>query len=328
MKHSSHLTRRAAGLALALLSCWTGAALAQAPSAWPSKPMRVVVNFPPGGAADQLARAIGQPLSEALGQPVVIENRTGAGGNIAIKAVATSPADGYTLLFSSSNIVSNPAMQAPFDPIKDFAPITYAAVSPNIIYVHPSSPIQNVADLAAQLRQKRTPTTYGTPGVGTTPHIACEGLKLSASGEAVHVPYQGAAPVVAAALGNQITFGCSALPPTTSHVKAGTLRAIAVTSARRSAVMPNVPTLAESGFPDVVADNLQGLLAPAGTPPAIIDKLHKAVAAILAQPDVRDQLQNKGFDLYATTPAEFSRIIVQELDRYTKIIRRAGIKAE
>ena len=194
--------------------------------------------------------------------------------------------------------------------------------------MHPSSPIQNVADLAAQLRQKRTPTTYGTPGVGTTPHIACEGLKLSANGEAVHVPYQGAAPVVAAALGNQITFGCSALPPTTSHVKAGTLRAIAVTSARRSAVMPNVPTLAESGFPDVVADNLQGLLAPAGTPPAIIDKLHKAVAAILAQPDVRDQLQNMGFDLYATTPAEFSRIIVQELDRYTKIIRRAGIKAE
>jgi tripartite-type tricarboxylate transporter receptor subunit TctC len=258
----------------------------------------------------------------------VIENRTGAGGNIAIKAVATSPADGYTLLFSSSNIVSNPAMQAPFDPVKDFAPITYAAVSPNIIYVHPSSPIQNVADLAAQLRQKRTPTNYGTPGVGTTPHIACEGLKLSAGGEAVHVPYQGAAPVVAAALGNQITFGCSALPPTTSHVKAGTLRAIAVTSARRSAVMPNVPTLAESGFPDVVADNLQGLLAPAGTPPAIIDKLHKAVAAILAQPDVRDQLQNMGFDLYATTPAEFSRIIVQELDRYTKIIRRAGIKAE
>jgi tripartite-type tricarboxylate transporter receptor subunit TctC len=129
-------------------------------------------------------------------------------------------------------------------------------------------------------------------------------------------------------LGNQLTFGCSALPPTTSHVKAGTLRAIAVTSARRSAVMPNVPTLAESGFPDVVADNLQGLLAPAGTPPAIVDKLHKAVAAILSQPEVRDQLQNIGFDLYATTPAEFSRIIAVELERYTQIIRRAGIKAE
>ena len=317
-----------AALAAACALWSAGPALAQSTDPYPSKPIRIVVPFAPGGPTDVIARVIANNLKNSLGQPVVIENRTGAGGNIAIKAVATSPADGYTLLFSSSNIVSNPAMQAPFDPVKDFAPITYAAVSPNIIYVHPSSPIQNVADLAAQLRQKRTPTTYGTPGVGTTPHIACEGLKLSASGEAVHVPYQGAAPVVAAALGNQVTFGCSALPPTTSHVKAGTLRAIAVTSARRSAVMPNVPTLAESGFPDVVADNLQGLLAPAGTPPAIIDKLQKAVAAILAQPDVRDQLQNMGFDLYATTPAEFSRIIVQELDRYTKIIRRAGIKAE
>jgi tripartite-type tricarboxylate transporter receptor subunit TctC len=317
-----------AALAAACALWAAGPALAQSPDVYPSKPIRIVVPFAPGGPTDVIARVIANNLKNSLGQPVVIENRTGAGGNIAIKAVATSPADGYTLLFSSSNIVSNPAMQAPFDPIKDFAPITYAAVSPNIIYVHPSSPIQNVADLAAQLRQKRTPTNYGTPGVGTTPHIACEGLKLAANGEAVHVPYQGAAPVVAAALGNQVTFGCSALPPTTSHVKAGTLRAIAVTSARRSAVMPNVPTLAESGFPDVVADNLQGLLAPAGTPPAIIDKLQKAVAAILAQPDVRDQLQNMGFDLYATTPAEFSRIIVQELDRYTKIIRRAGIKAE
>lgn len=322
------LHQMGAALAAACALWSAGPALAQSTDTYPSKPIRIVVPFAPGGPTDVIARVIANNLKTTLGQPVVIENRTGAGGNIAIKAVATSPADGYTLLFSSSNIVSNPAMQAPFDPVKDFAPITYAAVSPNIIYVHPSSPIQNVADLAAQLRQKRTPTTYGTPGIGTTPHIACEGLKLSANGEAVHVPYQGAVPVVAAALGNQITFGCSALPPTTSHVKAGTLRAIAVTSARRSAVMPNVPTLAESGFPDVVADNLQGLLAPAGTAPAIIDKLHKAVAAILAQPDVRDQLQGMGFDLYATTPAEFSRIIVQELDRYTKVIQRAGIKAQ
>lgn len=303
-------------------------AQAQSADTYPNKPIRVVVPFAAGGPTDVIARVIASQLKNVLGQSVLIENRTGASGNIAIKSVATSPADGYTLLFSSSNIVSNPAMQAPFDPIKDFAPITYAAVSPNIIYVHPSSPIQNVADLAAQLRQKRNPTSYGTPGVGTTPHIACEGLKLSANGEATHVPFQGAAPVVNAVLGNQLTFGCSALPPTTSHVKAGTLRAIAVTSARRSAVMPNVPTLAESGFPDVVADNLQGLLAPAGTPPAIIDKLHKAVASILSQPEVRDQLQGMGFDLYATTPAEFSKIIVLELDRYTQIIRRAGIKAE
>lgn len=323
-------TLRQIGAALAAVFGIATVAPVQAQSAdgYPNKPIRVVVPFAAGGPTDVIARLIATNLRNVLGQPVLIENRTGAGGNIAIKSVATSAPDGYTLLFSSSNIVSNPAMQAPFDPIKDFAPITYAAVSPNIIYVHPSSPIQNVADLVAQLRQKRTPTNYGTPGVGTTPHIACEGLRLAASGEATHIPYQGAAPVVNAALGNQITFGCSAIPPTTSHVKAGTLRAIAVTSARRSNVMPNVPTLAESGFPDVVADNLQGLLAPAGTPPAIIDRLHKAVASILAQPEVRDQLQGMGFDLYATTPAEFSKIIAQELDRYAQIIRRAGIKAE
>ena len=218
-------------------------------------------------------------------------------------------------------------MQAPFDPIKDFAPITYAAVSPNIIYVHPSSPIQNVQDLVAQLKQKSNPTNFATPGVGTTPHIACEGLKMSAQGDAVHVPYQGAAPVLNAVLGNQVTFGCSAIPPTTPHIKAGKLRAIAVTSAKRSAVLPQVPTLAESGFPDLIADNLQGLLAPAGTSPAIVDRLNKAVVQTLNMPEIREQLQSSGFDLYGTTPAEFSKIIQEELGRYTQIIKKAGIQA-
>jgi len=295
---------------------------------YPTKPVKVVVPFAAGGPTDVIARLIANHLKTQVGQPFVIENKTGAGGNIAIKSVATAPADGYTLLFSSSNIVSNPAMQAPFDPVKDFSPITYAAVSPNIIYVHPSSPIKNVADLVAQLRQKTTPINFATPGVGTTPHIACEGLKLFAQGDAMHIPHQGAAPVVNAVLGNQVHYGCSALPPATPHVKAGTLRAIAVTSAKRSAVFPQVPTLAESGFPDVIADNLQGLLAPAGTPTPIIDKLNKAIVGILNQPEVRDQLQATGFDLYGTTPAEFSKIIVDEMGRYSQIIRKAGIQAQ
>ncbi len=302
-------------------------ALAQADT-YPNKPVKIVVPFAAGGPTDVIARTIANQLKNILGQPFTIENRTGAGGNIAIKSVATSPADGYTLLFSSSNIVSNPAMQAPFDPIKDFAPITYAAVSPNIIYVHPSSPTRNVQDLVNQLKQKATPTNFATPGVGTTPHIACEGLKMFAQGDAVHVPYQGAAPVVNAVLGNQVTFGCSAIPPTTSHIKAGTLRAIAVTSAKRSAVLPQVPTLAESGFADLIADNLQGLLAPAGTPAPIVDKLNKAVLQVLNTPEIRDQLQGAGFDLYGTTPAEFSKIIQDELNRYTQIIKKAGIQPQ
>jgi len=294
---------------------------------YPNKPVKIVVPFAAGGPTDVIARTIANQLKNLLGQPFTIENRTGAGGNIAIKSVAGAAPDGYTLLFSSSNIVSNPAMQAPFDPIKDFAPITYAAVSPNIVYVHPSSPIQNVQDLVAQLKQKSNPTNFATPGVGTTPHIACEGLKMSAQGDAVHVPYQGAAPVLNAVLGNQVTFGCSAIPPTTPHIKAGKLRAIAVTSAKRSAVLPQVPTLAESGFPDLIADNLQGLLAPAGTSPAIVDRLNKAVVQTLNMPEIREQLQSSGFDLYGTTPAEFSKIIQEELGRYTQIIKKAGIQA-
>lgn len=151
---------------------------------------------------------------------------------------------------------------------------------------------------------------------------------MFAQGDAVHVPYQGAAPVVNAVLGNQVTFGCSAIPPTTSHIKAGTLRAIAVTSAKRSAVLPQVPTLAESGFADLIADNLQGLLAPAGTPAPIVDKLNKAVLQVLNTPEIRDQLQGAGFDLYGTTPAEFSKIIQDELNRYTQIIKKAGIQPQ
>lgn len=309
--------------------CWAACSNALAQSeGYPNKPVKIVVPFAAGGPTDVIARTIANHLKTLLGQPFTIENRTGAGGNIAIKSVATAAPDGYTLLFSSSNIVSNPAMQAPFDPVKDFAPISYAAVSPNIIYVHPSSPIRNVQDLVAQLKQKTNPTNFATPGVGTTPHIACEGLRMFAQGDAVHVPYQGAAPVVNAVLGNQVTFGCSAIPPTTSHVKAGTLRAIAVTSAKRSAVMPQVPTLAESGFPDLIADNLQGLLAPAGTPAAVIEKINKAVVQILNTPDIRDQLQSSGFDIYATSPAEFSKIIQEELVRYTQIIKKAGITAQ
>ena len=296
--------------------------------AYPNKAVKIVVPFAAGGPTDVIARLIATHLKTQLGQAFVIENRVGAGGNIAIKSVAIAPADGYTLLFSSSNIVSNPAMQAPFDPIKDFAPITYAAVSPNIIYVHASSSIRNVADLVGQMRQKNSAINFATPGVGTTPHIACEGLKLFAQGEAVHIPHQGAAPVVNAVLGNQVHFGCSALPPATPHIKAGTLRAIAVTSAKRSSVFPQVPTLAESGFPDVIADNLQGLLAPAGTPGPIIEKLNKAVIGILNQPEVREQLLATGFDLYGTSPAEFGRIIADELGRYAQIIKKAGIQGQ
>ena len=298
--------------------------------AFPVRPIRLLVPFAPGGPTDFIARVIGARLADRLGQPVVVDNRAGASGNIAIQTVAKAAPDGHTLLFSSSNLVSNPSLSttAPFDPVRDFAPISYVAVAPNIIFVHPSVPAKNAADLVALVRSQPGKFSFGTPGTGTTPHIACEALRLAAGLDMQHVPYNGAAPVVSAVLGNQIPIGCTALPPTVSQIKSGGLRAIAVTSAKRSAVLTEVPTLGESGFPGVIADNLQGLLAPAGTPAAIVRRLHAEVKAIISEPEVRDRLLAVGFDLHATTPEVFARLIREETERYAKIIRAAGIKAD
>jgi tripartite-type tricarboxylate transporter receptor subunit TctC len=317
-------------LAILLLSIGVGVGMAEAEEAYPSKPIRMVIPFAPGGPTDVIARVVATRMQEVLGQPVLIENRLGAGGNIAITSVARAKPDGYTLLFSSSNIVSNALLyeKPPFDPLKDFAPVTYAAVAPNIIYVNPSVKANNVAELVELIKSSRGGSTYGTPGVGTTPHLACTAFALAANAEAIHVPYQGAAPVVTAALSNQVTMGCSALPPVTPHIAAQALRPIAVTSAKRSSVLPNVPTLAESGFPDVVADNMQAVLAPAGTPRPIIDKLYQTINAILKEPATVARLAPQGLDLYGTTPEEFTAIIRKEMAQYGATIKKANIKIE
>jgi tripartite-type tricarboxylate transporter receptor subunit TctC len=302
----------------------------QASGAYPSRPIRLLVPFAPGGPTDFIARVMAGRMAERLGQPVVIDNRAGASGNIAIQTVARALPDGHTLLFSSSNLVSNPALaaKAPFDPVRDFAPISYVAVAPNILFVHPSVPARSVAEWVAWAKTQGSRLSYASPGTGTTPHLACEALRSAAGLQMAQVPYQGAGPAVAAVLGNQVPVGCTAIPPTVPHAKSGALRAIAVTSAKRSAVLPDVPTLAESGFPGVIADNLQGLLAPAGTPQAVIRRLHEEVRAILAEPDIRDRLLAAGFDLHASTPETFARIIREETERYGKIIREAGIRSE
>lgn len=306
----------------------TGSATAQ--ESYPSKPIRMIVPFAAGGPTDVIARTVATRMQALLSQPVIVENRVGAGGNIAITAVARSAPDGYTLLFSSSNIVSNALLyeKPPFDPIKDFEPITYAAVSPNVIFVHPSVKANNVLELVDLLRKSDGAASYATPGVGTTPHIACTALLLEANAKGTHVPYQGAAPVVTAVLGNQVTMGCSAVPPVVPHAASKTLRPIAVTSAQRSSAMPDVPTLAESGFPSVIADNMQAVLAPAGTPRAIVDKLQKTIAEILKEPETKAKLSAIGLDLYGTTPEEFAAIIKKEMDNYSSIIKRADIRVQ
>ena len=292
-----------------------------AAEAFPLRPIRLMVPFAPGGPTDFIARVIAGRLGDRMGQPVVVDNRAGASGNIAIQTVARAVPDGHTLLFSSSNLVSNPLLSA-------VAPISYVAVSPNIVFVHPSVPAKTAAELVALVRSQPGKFTFGTPGTGTTPHIACEALRLAAGVDMQHVPYNGAAPVVSAVLGNQIPIGCTALPPTVSHVKSGALRAIAVTSARRSAVLTDVPTLVEAGFPSVIADNMQALLAPARTPQSVVRRLNDEVKAILAEPDVRDRLLAVGFDLHASTPEYLARIVREETERYAKTIRAAGIKVE
>jgi tripartite-type tricarboxylate transporter receptor subunit TctC len=325
---------RAPRIAAATLSLLAAAipslAAAQANATYPTRPIRLMVPFAPGGPTDFIARVMAGRMGERLGQPVVIDNRAGASGNIAIQTVARAQPDGHTLLFSSSNLVSNPALsaKAPFDPVRDFAPISYVAVAPNILFVHPSVPTRTVSEWISWAKAQGAKLSYASPGTGTTPHLACEALRAAAGLPMAQVPYPGAGPAVAAVLGNQVPVGCTAIPPTVPHVKSGALRAIAVTSAKRSAVLPDVPTLAESGFPGVIADNLQGLLAPAGTPPAVIRRLHEEVRAILAEPEIRDRLLAAGFDLHASTPETFARIIREETARYAKIIAEAGIRAD
>ncbi|MEO7402418.1 MAG: tripartite tricarboxylate transporter substrate binding protein, partial [Burkholderiales bacterium] len=334
----SHSSRRQLGgnlvkslmVMLAALGVVALGVQAQQSALYPTKPIRMLVPFAPGGPTDVIARVIAAPLGERLGQSIIVENRPGAGGNIAIVAVAKSAPDGYTLLFSSSNIVSNPWLyeKPPFDTLREFAPITYAAVAPNIIYVHPTVPAKNIAELVALMKSQPGKFSYGSPGAGTTPHVACEALRLAAGIDFQHVPYNGAAPVITAVLGGQVPIGCTAMPPTVAQIKAGAIRAIAVTSAKRSGVLPEVPTLAESGFPDVIADNMQGVLAPAGTPREIVHRLQSEIAKVLADPEIRKRLQAMAFDLHASTPEEFTRIITEESARYAKVIKAAGLRAE
>ncbi len=297
---------------------------------YPNKPVRVIVPFAPGGPTDVIARILSQKLSESLGQQFVVENRPGAGGNIGMAAVAKAAPDGYTVLISSSSIVVNPSLYAnvPFDAIKDFAPVTYAAASPNVLVVHPSVEAKTVRELIALIRANPGKFSFATPGMGTTPDLAGHLFKLSLGLDLVGVPFNGAGPAITSTIGNQTPVAFTALPPTTPHVKAGSLRALAVTSKRRSAALPDVPTLAEAGVPDQESDTLQGVLVPAGTPKEIIDKLHGEIVKIVAMADVKERLAGLGFDPVANKPEEFAAQIRAEIAKWGKVVKDAKIKVE
>jgi tripartite-type tricarboxylate transporter receptor subunit TctC len=311
-------------VAFALACAFSAATPAQT---WPSKPVKVVVNFPPGGAADQIARAVAQPLQTALGQPVVIENRAGSGGNIGGDAVAKSPPDGYTLLMSSGGMVSvNPHIYAkmPFDPAKDLVPVAAAARVLVFLVVRTENPATNFKGFIADLKAHPGQRSFGSPGNGSSPHMATEMMKAQAGVYAVHVPYRGAAPALTDLLGGQLDFLFDpgiAVP----HIKAGKLRVLAVGSPQRSPLFPDVPTLDELGLKGFDADTVFGFYAPAGTPELVIAKLNAEINRILATPALKERINALGGVPAAMTPAEFGAKAAEDSKRFGAIIRERKI---
>ena len=321
--HPTHLVRRS------LLALLAAAALAPAVQAqsWPAKPIRVIVNFPPGGAADQIARAISLPLQEALGQPVVVENRGGSGGNIGGEAVAKSPADGYTLLMSSGGMVSvNPHIYArmAFDPAKDLTPVASAARVLVFLTVRPTLPVNNIQEFIAYAKANPGKLSYGSPGNGSSPHLAGEMFKSQAGLFAVHVPYRGAAPALQDLLAGQIDF---AFDPGIglNQVRAGKLKLLAIGSLKRSPLFPEVPTLAEAGLKGFDADTVFGFYAPAATPASVVTRLNTEINHILGSQAVKDRIAALGGEALPLTPAEFAAKASEDSRRFGAIIRERKI---
>ena len=304
--------------------------VSKAADSYPSRPVRMIVPFAPGGPTDVIARVVAQKLTETWGQQVVVDNRAGAGGNIGMGLATNSPADGYTLVVVSSSFVVNPGLYAkiPYDPFKSFIPVSNMAASPNIYSVHPSVPAKSMQDLVKLIHASPKKFNFATPGIGTTPDLAAALLKVTAKLDVSTVPYNGAGPAIAAVVGNQVPIGCTAMPPTTPHIQAGRLHGIAVTSAKRSAALPSVPTMAEAGYAGQESDTLQGLLVPAGTPQAVVQRLYADVAKILAQPAVKERIVTLGFDVVASSPKEFTAQIRSEVAKWSDVVKKAGIKVE
>ena len=295
---------------------------------WPTRAVRVIVPFGPGGTTDVIARLISARMTELTGQQFIVDNRAGAGSNIGTGIAAHAAPDGQTILVSSSAYVVNPGLykSIPYDPYKSFAMVTNFAASPNVFTVHPTIAAKTMKDLLTLVAADPKKFSVASPGIGTTPDLSAQLLKLTTKLDFITVPFGGAGPAVGAVVANQVQIGCTALPPTTPHIKAGRLRAIAVTSPKRSGAIADVPTMAEVGFKDQEADTLQGLLVPAGTSKAIVAKLHGQVVRMMTQPDVKSRIEGLGFDIIASSPAEFTAQVKVEVEKWTRVVKAAGIK--
>ncbi len=315
-------------LAAAILACCAGHVHAQS---YPNRPITLVVPFVAGGSASVAARSVADKMGELLGQQIVIDNRGGAGGTIATRAVAKAAPDGYTLLVvTSATVGTSPALFANlgYDPRKDFEPIGLIAATPNLIAVHPSFPAQTLAEWVKVGQQAKEPIPYGSPGTGTLNHLTVELIAHRLNMKLTHVVYRGAGPALNDLLGGHIKVLISAVPNAHAHVLAGTMRALAVTGAKRSPLLPDVPTFAEAGLPAFEIPLRWGIAAPAGTPRPIIDKLNQALNAALASEDVKKRLAVEGAEPTPSTPAEYAAIIDREVTMWTELVKTAGIKAE
>ena len=322
-RHSEHF-------ALALVIAVAPLSPAPALAAYPEKPVTIVVPFAAGGANDVVVRVIAQPFSEVLGQPVIVENRGGAGGSVGAAFVARARPDGYTLLMAATGFVVNPSLyeKVQYDPLKDFDQVAELTSFPVIYTVLPDLGVSTLPELIAYARARPGALNYSTPGAGTLPHLAAELLKLLTNISMVHVPYPGAAPAAQALLSKTVEVASTSITVAKPQIEAGRMKGLAVTGSERWPELPDVPTVAEAGVPAALADTWQGIMVPAGTPREIIERLHGAMVKALKQPDVAKRLAAEGAEVIGSTPEEFAAHIKSELARVGDVVRAAGIRAE
>ena len=315
-----------------LFTAFLAASLARpAMAAYPEKPVHLVAPFAAGGATDAVARSLGQRLSKIWGQPVIVDNRPGAGGNLGADLVAKSAPDGYTLLVSSpAEVAINPFLYAkmPFDPAKDLIAVTKVATAPLVLVVNAKSPARSVAELVQYIKSRKGAANYASSGSGGPQHLAGEWFRSMSGTEMTHVPYKGGNPATNDLLGGQVDMFFSGLPPALPHIKAGTLRALAVTTAQRSPLLPGVPTVVESGYPGFAMENWQGVFAPAGTPPAVVAKIAQDIATIAADKEFIAQLSAQGAVPEAMKPAEFASFVGEERLKFARLVKESGAKID
>jgi tripartite-type tricarboxylate transporter receptor subunit TctC len=299
-----------------------------AAASYPDRAVRIIVPFAAGGPSDITARLMSVKIAEALGQTFFVENRPGAGSNLGTAAVARSTPDGYTLLVTSSAFVVNPGLykEVPYDPVKDFAPVAELDTSPNVFIATPASGITSIAQLVARAKVNPNELSYASAGIGTTPHLATEMLKIIAGINITHVPYPGGGPAVQSILAGTVPVACAALPGAHASILSGKIRALAVTGPERWYDMPEVPTMVELGYPGFVVDTFHCMLAPAGTPPEIVNRLAEVSIATLKQPEFHEQLRTLGFEVIANGPDGLRRRIADDVPRFRDIIAKAGIE--